>query len=181
MATGQRPHGLEVDHLAGTHRCAVIEHAIERIDTVAKCATGRDRDQPDRRIDAHIADNGGGVVVVGADHGGLLRALCHEDAAFGLDIALHAAVTIEVIRRDIHQHGDIRRETQGQVELIGRGLDDIDGAGMHVRQVENADADIAADMDILTGTFQDMADQGRGRRLAIGAGDCHGARALVCR
>ncbi len=52
---------------------------------------------------------------------------------------------------------------------------------MHIRQVEDADTDIAADMDILTGVFQDMTDQGRGRRLAVGAGDRHGARPLVRR
>ena len=94
-----------------------------------------------------------------------------EDMSLGGDIALHAAVPVQVIGRDVGQDRHVGREAVGQVQLIGRGLDHIDGVGRRLRQGQHADAYVAADMDGETRLLQHPADQGGGGGLAVGAGD----------
>ena len=128
-----------------------------------------------RRNGDHMVGEHRGEVRAGglidADEGDRVRAERLEQSGLGSDIALHAAVAVEVVGADVGQDGDVGGEGGGQVELVAGDLDDIGcdlGGG---RQGQDADADIAADGDLHAGLFQDPADQGRGRRLAVGAGD----------
>ncbi len=41
-------------------------------------------------------------------------------------IALEVAVTVEMVRRDVDQEADARRERGGEVDLVGRALDHMD-------------------------------------------------------
>jgi hypothetical protein len=77
--------------------------------------------------------------------------------------------------------GGVRLQAGGQVELVGRQLQHIDRPAVHVLEAEHADADVAADAGVAAGAGADVADQGRGRRLAVGAGDGDDLRALVGR
>src|SRR5690606_27584603 len=92
-----------------------------------------------------------------------------EDPPLGRDIALHAAVAVQVVGRDIGQDGDVGGEAGGQVQLIAGDLDDIDLDLGGRRQGQDADAEIAADGDLEPGLFQHPADQGGGGGLAVGA------------
>ena len=45
--------------------------------------------------------------VVHADHGGVALALVQQDPALGGDIAVHAAVAVQMVGRDVEQDGDV--------------------------------------------------------------------------
>ncbi len=117
--------------------------------------------------------------VVDADDGPVVWRLVAEDAALGLHIAVHAAMARQVVRRDVQHDRHIAVQRLDQVELVGRQLQHIDRAAVQAFEIQHADADIAANTDILAGLPQDMADQRRRGRLAVGAGDADDARALV--
>uniref|UniRef100_A0A0N5A0A1 Transposase n=1 Tax=Parastrongyloides trichosuri TaxID=131310 RepID=A0A0N5A0A1_PARTI len=116
--------------------------------------------------------------LVHADQRQRLIALRLENPALGGDIAFHPAVAVQMVRRHIGQDRHVRREARRQIQLIGRHLDHIDRIRRRLRQGQNPDADIAADVDAEARPFQHPADQGRGRRLAVGAGDGDHARPL---
>src|SRR5579872_718109 len=73
--------------------------------------------------------------------------------------------------------GHVCRQAGRDVRIggnIGVGvldLEHIDGAAVHILEVQNADADDAADAHVAAGLAADVADQGGGGRLAVGAGD----------
>src|SRR5690606_19893899 len=60
-----------------------------------------------------------------------------------------------------------------------RQLQHIDGAAVHVVEAEDAQADVAADAGVAAGAGADVADEGRGGRLAVGAGDGDDLRPFV--
>ncbi len=76
-----------------------------------------------------------------------------------------------MVCRQIEPDGDVGPQTPRQVELVGRQFQHIDKAGSRRFEVERRPADIAADLGIQACSIQDMADQRRGGRLAVGAGD----------
>ena len=94
-----------------------------------------------------------------------------EDPRFRRDIPLHPAVSLQMIGAHIGQDGHIGREAGRQVQLIARDLDHIDRARRRSRKRQHADADVAADVNGHPRLFQHPADEGRGGRLAVGAGD----------
>ena len=86
-------------------------------------------------------------------------------------IADEIAMPVEMVRRDVDQESDARRERGRKVDLIGRTLDDVRAPGCGRRQVENWHADVAAHRHLAPGFFQHMRDQRGGRRFAVRAGD----------
>ena len=120
-------------------------------------------------------------LLVHADQRQRLTILRLKNPALGGDIALHPAVAVQMVRRHIGQDRHIRREARRQVQLIGRHLDHIDRIRRRLRQGQHPDADIAADVDAEARLLQHPTDQGRGRRLAVGAGDGDHARPLTLR
>ena len=97
--------------------------------------------------------------------------LAREDVLLGGDIARHVAVAVDMVGRDVEPDRDIGAEGLEQLELVGRELQHIDAARAERRQIERAAADIAADFAAPAGLGEDVADQRRRRRLAVGAGD----------
>ena len=51
-----------------------------------------------------------------------------------------------MVRADVGQDRHVRPEAGGQVQLVGRHLDHIDGARRRLGQAQDADADVAADV-----------------------------------
>ena len=97
--------------------------------------------------------------------------LAGEDVFLGRDIARHVAMAIDVIGCDVQPDGDVGAEGLQKLELIRRQFEDIDAALAERRKIERAAADVATDFASRAGLLEDVADQRRGRRLAVGAGD----------
>ena len=81
-----------------------------------------------------------------------------------------------MVGRDVEPDRDIGAEAIEQLELVGRELQHIEAARPERREIERAAADIAADLAAPPGLDEDMADQGRRRRFAVGAGDADETR-----
>ena len=62
-------------------------------------------------------------------------------------------------------------ERRRQVELVGRHLEHVDAPACVSARATGRRADVAADRDVAAGRRQDVGDQRRGGRLAVGAGD----------
>src|SRR5690606_23857982 len=85
--------------------------------------------------------------VVCPDQGDSAVLLRGEYPRLGRNIPLHAAVPVEVVGTDVGQDGHVGGEGGGQVQLVAGDLDDVDGVRGRLRQGQDADADIAADVD----------------------------------
>ena len=72
---------------------------------------------------------------------------------------------------DVEQDADARIERRRKIDLVGRALDDMMAAGARRLQREDGHADIAAAGRLVAGRRQDVGDERRGGRLAVGAGD----------
>ena len=104
--------------------------------------------------------------------------LADDDALRGLDqarlqrrIVLHGAVAVEVVGRDVEQHADAGRQRRRQLDLERRHLDHVDAVCGRRLQVQDGGADVAAHLHVASRRAQDVGDERRGRRLAVGAGD----------
>ena len=76
-----------------------------------------------------------------------------------------------MVGRDVEQDRDVAIEAEGQVDLIARQFENVDAAGGQRFLAEDRQADIAAHHAGVAGMGQDVVDQRRRRRFAIGAGD----------
>ena len=94
-----------------------------------------------------------------------------EDALLGRDIPVHVAVPVEMVGGDVEQHRDIEGERLDQVELKRTRLQNINPVRAERRQRQRRRAEIAADFDPLSGLAENVADQRRRRRFAVGAGN----------
>ena len=98
----------------------------------------------------------------------------------GLGIRREIPVPVQVIRRDVEDAGDRAARLEDRLDLEGRELEDNPvGLAHRVESLEHGHADVAAEMDALTGTLEDRRDQRGGGRLAVGAGDPADARAAA--
>ena len=64
--------------------------------------------------------------IVDADH---REGRSADQALLDGRVLLHGAVTVEMVRRDVHQHADARIEARRQVDLERRHLDHVDALG----------------------------------------------------
>ena len=87
-------------------------------------------------------------------------------------VVLHRAVPVEMVGRDVEQHADRR------ARATARGRSGTTSISMTWtrfvgRRLERQDrgADIAAHLHVAPGLAQDVGDERRRRRLAVGAGD----------
>ncbi len=64
-----------------------------------------------------------------------------------------------------------RHEAEGQVELEARQFEDVHPAGRQRLLRQDRRADVAAEARRDAGGDEDVVDQRRGRRLAVGPGD----------
>src|SRR5205085_10486750 len=86
-------------------------------------------------------------------------------------VLLDRAVPVEMIRRDVEQDADGGIEARRKIDLIGRALDHVRAAGSRRVEREDRDADIAAALRKNAAGAEHVADEGGGRRLAVGSGD----------
>ena len=96
-------------------------------------------------------------------------------------VVVQRPVAIEMIGRDVDQRADARRQRRGEIDLERRAFDDVDAPVGRRQQIENRHADVAAHRHVAAGLAQDMGDQRRRRRLAVGSGDGHERRARRAR
>ena len=102
--------------------------------------------------------------------------LAGEDVLLGGDIARHVAMAVDMVGRDVEPDRDMGAEGLAAARAGRTTARAHRCRPAERREVERAAADIAADLAARAGLGQDMADQRRGGRLAVGAGDADEAR-----
>src|SRR6185369_9564991 len=80
---------------------------------------------------------------------------------------------VEMIGRKVDQDADRRIKRRREIDLVGRAFDDVKPLFSGRLQRQDRGADIAAKLYVLARAAQEMCDQRRGGRLAVGAGDGH--------
>ena len=126
-----------------------------------------------------LRGNGGAPAVIHRYGGRVVHVLQRKHVRLDGGIVLHRAVPVEVVRRQVHQHANIRLERWHQVDLVGRELNHVDGVIAGRRQQQRRGTDIAAHLNVKTGMGQHMARQrGRGG-LAVRPGDADEAGIAV--
>ena len=78
---------------------------------------------------------------------------------------------LEVIGGDVEQYRDVEGERGDQLQLKRAGFEHIGAVAAERHQRQRRGAEIAADLDPPFGGSQDVAEQRRRRRFAVGAGD----------
>ena len=109
------------------------------------------------------------VVVVQDDLAGPV--LMCKDVFLGLDVFGHILMHVEVVGRDVRHDGDIRRAFHRH-ELEGAELEHRPVCARHFRRfVKQRRADVAAKVHGVALRAQELGRDGRGRGLAVAAGD----------
>ncbi len=88
-----------------------------------------------------------------------------------IGIVLHRAMAIEVIGRQVEQDAGGRIERRRKIDLVGGAFDDEIALALRRIERQHGRADIAAELRVAAARSQDMGDQRRRRRFAVGAGD----------
>ena len=107
---------------------------------------------------AHDVGEEAALVLVDADDRAR-RAAVGEEPALGGEVAAEAAVAVEVVGGEVEEDRDVGLQRAGEVDLVGGELEDDDHAVRGRVEVEDAAADVAADLDRAAGLLA-----GRGRR-----------------
>ena len=102
------------DVIAGD-RDAVLERGVEREVETACAGAARQRER-------------GGIV--GVHDGPIRRGLVPEDSRLGGGVFLFGRVPIQVVRREVQQHGNPRMERVGGLELKAADFNDVDRVGV---------------------------------------------------
>ena len=87
-------------------------------------------------------------------------------------VVLHRAVAVEMVRRQVEQDADGRIERGREIDLVGRAFDHMEA--VRRRRLERRGSRVPILPPICAsraGAAQDMRDQRRGGRFAVGAGD----------
>ena len=163
----QGEHVGEVDRVA----VGIDQHAGAVGNAVGDRPIERHRNAGDAGTRRHLALDGARRLVLGADHGAIAGALPGKDVLLGGHVARNIAMAIDMVRRDVEPHRDVGVEGLQQLELVGGELQHVEAALAERREIERTAADIAADFAARTGLLEDVADQRRRRRLAVGACD----------
>ena len=125
----------------------------------------------------HLAAQDG---VVSPIDKGVRPGLILQDAQLGVHITLHlAAVTVQVVGRDVHQHGDVGLEAVHVVELETAQFDHVARVRILGHLQGQAAPDVARQANVHAGLAEDVVRQRRGRRLAIAARDADHPRVGV--
>jgi len=113
-----------------------------------------------------------GGAVVGVEDEGVGRGLAGEDLFLRGNVGLEAVVAVEVVGGDVEDDGDAGVELIGGFELEAGDLEDVDRLGGGFGdELDDGQADVAADLGGDTGFAEDLAEEGGGGGLAVGAGD----------
>ena len=128
----------------------------------AGCAGGNGHDRGIARGFQGVEDGFRGIVI-DTDDGRLSGSLTVEDALLGRDIAVHPAMTVQMVRRDVEQNCDVKDGCRQQFELVGRQLKNIGARRVQGWETKSRRPDIAAHNVGDTDFRQDVRDQGRSR------------------
>ena len=110
-------------------------------------------------------------VIVDADHRGAARLHAGRQTLLDGGVVLHRAVAVEMVFRDVEQNADGRMQRGREIDLIGRHFEHVDAAGCEGCERQHRHADIAAHLGVAAGAVDEMRDQRRRGRFAVGAGD----------
>ncbi len=130
-------------------------------------ARGRDADDLAPLGDQSRRD-GAAIVVVEPDQRDIRG---RDEPLLDRGVILHRPVAVEMIGRQVDEKADARPKRRRKVDLEGRALQHMNAIRRRRRQVEHGHADVAAERDVAACLGQDMGDQRRRRRFAVGAGD----------
>jgi hypothetical protein len=123
----------------------------------------------------------GRIIQVGIHDRRVAFRLIAKDSPFRGGVILERLVPIHVIGRDVQKQRDVRVEAVHGFELKGRKLEHIQARPLEIHRGNQRLTDVSRDDRLTAGRFQDLADEGRGRRLAIRACDRHNVAAQVAR
>ena len=138
------------------------------------------RSAPGRRAPQLVGEIAADRVVDADDRRGA-RGLMRKNAPFGGDIPVHPAMPVEMVRGDVEQHRDVEGERVDQLELERAQL-----RAHRCRRCRAAPATAPAVPRLppistrRPALAEDVADQRRRRRFAVGAGDADIARLGLC-
>ena len=170
MRAAQTADAGELRHRIGFAGARANDAGAVRVEAIAQWPGNRHTHD----IAAGALEAIGGVAcvdVVDADHrGAVLLDLGHQQ---GLErgVILHAAVTVQMIGRYVQENADGGAQRRRQIDLVGRDFEHVTAAGCERLQRQRGDADIAAHLRIAAGMIDQMRDQRRGGRFAVGAGN----------
>ena len=119
----------------------------------------------------------GAPFVIHANHRRVIGVLLQEHPGLDRRVIVHAAVTVQMVRRQVGQNAHIRFQSRHQVNLKGGKLEHIDAAFHRRPHQENRGADVSAHVNIPAQCLKDMADERRGGGFAIGPGNRNNPRA----
>lgn len=136
--------------------------------------------------DAHAGDARSNYGVVRPIDCQIRRPEVLEHAQLGRDIVLHfVVITIQMVGRDIEQHGHIGVKGVHIVQLKRGQLDDVYSMRLIGYKTGQTHAYIAAGRSIVSAAAQQMRGQHRGGGLAVAAGYCDkactGGQKKVCK
>ena len=100
--------------------------------------------------------------VIDADDGGPIVLHAGDKPLLHRRISAHRAVPVEVVLAQIDENADRWIERGREVDLVGRGLDDVDTRRPRRLEREDGRPDVTADLGITTGTAEEMGHKGRG-------------------
>src|SRR5262252_6724227 len=109
--------------------------------------------------------------IVDADDRDAVRLHAGDQPLLHRGVVRERPVAVEMVLADVEKNTDRRIERGRKVDLIGRALDHVRARLLRRRQREDGGADIAADLRVAAGRAQEMRNQRRGGRFAVGAGD----------
>lgn len=108
------------------------------------------------------------VAVVDTDN---RRAAAGNKPFLDVGIVLHRAMPVEMIGSEVEKNAGSRIDRGCQVNLVGRALNNVEALRLRRIEAQYRRTDIAAKLRIATSRFQNMCDQRRGGRLAVGPGN----------
>ncbi len=107
-------------------------------------------------------------IVVDADHRSI--GICDQPLLDG-GVILHRAMAVEVIFRHVKQNTDGGFQRGREIDLVGGNLQHVGAIFRERLERQCRHADIAAHLRIAAGAFEQVINQRRGGRFAVGAGD----------
>ena len=115
----------------------------------------------------------GGIGVIGVEHRDPVRPLVADERALHLDVGVHRAVVVEVVRRHVGDHADLRAVGQAD-ELPVADLEHEPILGtdlLEVVQHRHVRAVVPGEEGPGARARQHLVDEVRDRELPVGAGD----------
>ena len=170
----QRAQTGDVHDLQGRGTGLVGQHAAFRdIDATFDAPASGHRQNAAPAPARQFGVNAPADIVVDAQNGDLRRGAAREDARFRGDVVGEAAMALQMVGRDVEQHGHVADQRAHEVELEGGDFQHIDAFGGQRRQIQHRRADIAAQPHAQAGSPDQMGDQRGSGGFAVGAGHPH--------